>query len=214
MQAPQAHEAEPRAARPSKRRQQAERRRQQPRPRQASREDLARHACLPFRVSVHGDCPGFRGLSRENGTVPLVLKGTGTPIAKAATTRWPARTRPRRLARFSIPAPPRRLHVRPGNQHAQKVEGQSHDPRPGPSRERHHRQHRAEQQNVLQRRRPRSAGTQPARPSTWPHRTTPHGGGPRVWCPSSFHRGWPPREDLHDPRTRSIRRRPGQDHQE
>ena len=29
-------------------------------------------------VSVHGDCPDFRGESRENGTVPFGRKGAGT----------------------------------------------------------------------------------------------------------------------------------------
>jgi hypothetical protein len=31
-----------------------------------------------FDVTVHGDCPNFRGKVRENGTVPFGDKGTGT----------------------------------------------------------------------------------------------------------------------------------------
>ena len=33
---------------------------------------------MAIRVTVHGDCPDFRGEARENGTVPLRPKGTGT----------------------------------------------------------------------------------------------------------------------------------------
>ena len=36
------------------------------------------HGRFVEQVTVHGDCPNFRGEARENGTVPFGRKGTGT----------------------------------------------------------------------------------------------------------------------------------------